>query len=304
MPITLTILGCNSSLPTSEKFSTAQLLNFNERYFLLDCTEGTQIQIRKVRARFSRINNIFISHLHGDHYFGLFGLISTLNLLGRKNILDVYGPPQLKTILEFYTNNMERHLAFPIQYHNTECDSLKLIYEDKALKGYSFPLSHRIKCFGFLFIEKEKERKIIKSCIEKYKLSIKEIVQAKKGFDIIRENGETISFNDVTIPPKPPLSYAFCSDTEYSPQVAEYIKGCRIVYHESTFLEDMKLRAIETKHSTARQAAEIAKIAGAEKLILGHFSSRYTTHEKFEIEAKEIFPNTELASDGKIFNFQ
>lgn len=304
MPISLTILGCNSSLPTSEKISTAQLLNFNERYFLLDCAEGTQIQLRKYRAKFSKINNIFISHLHGDHYFGLFGLISTFNLLGRRSILNVYGPPQLKAILEFYSKNMERNIFFPIRHHSTECDSLKLIYEDRSIKGYSFPLYHRIKCYGFFFIEKEKEYKIKKDCIDTYNLSIKEIVQAKNGIDIKKENGEIIKFEDITTPPQPRLSYAFCSDTEFNPLIAEHIRGCRIIYHESTFRENMKARAIETKHSTAKQAAEIAKLAGAETLILGHFSSRYNFHDEFKTEAKEIFENTHLASDGKIFNFK
>lgn len=303
MSLTVTILGCNSSLPTSEKFSTAQLINFNERYFLIDCAEGTQMQLRKVHAKFSRINQIFISHLHGDHYFGLFGLISSFNLLGRKQTLTVYGPPQLQKILNFHAEHMERNLNFKINFVNTATKDKKLLFEDRSIEIYSFPLYHRIECYGFLFVEKKKPYNIIKDSIEKHGLSIKEIVDAKSGKDIIREH-EIIANSLVVSSPPSSLSYAFCSDTAYDKRVAQSVTGVKVLYHESTFLNNMKARAVATKHSTAEEAAQIAKEAAVETLILGHFSSRYTEYDAFLQEASIVFQNVLIAGDEKVFKFQ
>jgi ribonuclease Z len=301
MAFELTILGSSSATPTSERYPTAQVLNASGRFFLIDCGEGTQIQIRRQKIGFGKIKHIFISHLHGDHYYGLIGLISTFNLLGLKNDLHIYSPSQLKEIIQPQLDFLKGDLQFEVIFHPLNFKKPQLIYEDKKVEVVSFPLKHSINCCGFLFREKEKEANIKKECIQQYNIPIAQIVKIKQGADFVTENGETIPHEVLTTPPSPPLSYAFCSDTAFHPPIAEVIQGVNLLYHEATFTEDLRDWADRTYHSTALDAAKIAQMANAGKLILGHFSSRYKTTEPFLTEAKTVFPNTEDVVDGKTY---
>lgn len=298
----LLILGSSSASPTSERNPSAQFLNIAERYFLIDCGEATQIQIRKNKAKLQAIDHIFISHLHGDHFFGLPGLLSSMHLLGRKNRINIYAPEKLKTILNLIFEASDTYLNFEIIWHFTTNDKLNLLFEDDKIFVYSFPLKHRIFCTGFLFKEKELPRNIDKYKLDKYKISIANIHKLKNGHDVVNENGELIKNNLVTINPLPPRSYAYCSDTIYTETILEYIKNVNLLYHESTFLDDKIDRAKKTFHSTAKNAAQIAKLANVEKLLLGHFSARYGNLNLFIEEASSIFNNCELATDGKVFS--
>ena len=301
MAFELTILGSGSATPTSERYPTAQVLNASGRFFLIDCGEGTQIQIRRQKIGFGKIKHIFISHLHGDHYYGLIGLISTFNLLGLKNDLHIYSPSQLKDIIQPQLDFIKGDLQFNIIFHPLNFKKPQLIFEDKKVEVYSFPLKHSINCCGFLFREKEKEANIKKECIQQYNISIAQIVKIKQGADFITSEGETIPNEALTIPPPPPLSYAFCSDTAFYPPVVDVIKGVNLLYHEATFTEELRDWANKTYHSTALDAAKIAQMANAGKLIIGHFSSRYKSVEPFLEEARTVFPNTEDAVDGKTY---
>lgn len=304
MSLSITILGSNSALPTSKRFSSAQVLNMLERYFLLDCAEGTQMQLRRTRTKFGKINNIFISHLHGDHYLGIFGLLSTFNLLGRKNALNIYAPSEFEKVLEFHKSFIEHDIVFPINFHPLSDSSYSLIYEDKKIETYKFPLKHRIPTYGFLFKEKKKELHIRKEVINKYNLSIQEIKAIKEGSDLFLENNNIIPNIELTLPPSPQLSFAYCTDTIYNENIIQYIKDVDVLYHESTFLEETKARAKQTFHSTAADAATIAKKANAKQLIIGHFSARYHDTDQFLTEAQQVFKNTILAEDCKTIEYQ
>ncbi|WP_372948503.1 ribonuclease Z [Mariniphaga sp.] len=301
MAFELTILGSSSATPTSERYPTAQVLNMLGRFFLIDCGEGTQMQIRRQKIGFGKIKHIFISHLHGDHYYGLIGLISTFNLLGLKNDLHIYSPSQLKEIIQPQLDFLKGDLQFNVIFHPLNFKKPQLIFEDKKVEVVSFPLKHSINCCGFLFREKEKEANIKKECIQQYNIPIAQIVKIKQGADFITEEGETIPNEVLTTPPPPPLSYAFCSDTAFYPPVADVIQGVNLLYHEATFTEELRDWADKTYHSTALDAAKIAQMAHAGKLILGHFSSRYESAEPFLMEAKTVFPNTEDVVDGKTY---
>lgn len=302
MSFTLTVLGSSSALPTSKRFPSAHVLNVHEHFFLIDCGEGTQIQLRKFKIKISRIERIFISHLHGDHLFGLPGLLSTFNLLGRKNDLYIHGHPELKHLIEFFLRYFGQDLNFKIYLLPFNTKKNEVIYEDNQLIVTSLPLKHRIPSSGFLFKEKEKPRNIIPEMINKYSISIKDIVRIKKGEDYITEAGKVILNKELTYPPYIQRSYAYCSDTAYQKNLAELLKGTNILYHEATFLQRDKDLAKITMHSTTHQAAITAKEAGAEKLLIGHFSSRYKNTELFESEAREIFENTEAVEDGKEYS--
>ncbi len=301
MAFELTILGSSSATPTSERYPTAQVLNASGRFFLIDCGEGTQIQIRRQKIGFGKIKHIFISHLHGDHYYGLIGLISTFNLLGLKNDLHIYSPSQLKDIIQPQLDFLKGDLQFNVIFHPLNFKKPQLIFEDKKVEVVSFPLKHSINCCGFLFREKEKEANIKKECIQQYNIPIAQIVKIKQGAGFITEDGETIPHEVLTTPPSPPLSYAFCSDTAFHPPIVDVIKGVNLLYHEATFTEELRDWADKTYHSTALDAAKIAQMAHAGKLIIGHFSSRYKTTEPFLNEAKTVFPNTEDVVDGKTY---
>ena len=302
MRFSVTILGCNSALPTSERNPTAQVLNVSERFFLVDCGEGTQMQLRKNKIRFTRISHVFISHLHGDHCFGLPGLLSTLGLLGRTADLHIYGPSDTEKvfgpILAFFCRDMKYKVCF----HSVDTDKSELVYEDKRVEVFSIPLTHRIPACGYLFREKEAERHIIRESLDFYNIPVKWIPLIKKGLDYVSEDGTVIPNSVLTKPSAKARSYAFCSDTKYSEAIIPVIKDVDLLYHEATFLSDNEGLADMTFHSTARQAAEIAKKAGVKKLILGHYSTRYKNTDLFRKEAAEDFQESYLAEDGMTFD--
>ncbi len=302
MTFSVTILGSNSALPTTKRYPTAQVLNVSERFFLIDCGEGTQLQLRHNHIKFSKINNILISHLHGDHVFGLIGFISTLGLLGRKNDLHIYANKDLELLLTPQINYFCHDIPFDIVYHHLNSKKVENIYEDNRVEIHSFPLKHRIPTCGFLFREKPKEPNIRKDAIKKYSLSISDIVRIKKGDDYYGNDDKIIDSAELLHPSPTQRSYAFCSDTKYNPKIIPVIHGVDLLYHEATFADEHEKLAKKTTHSTARQAAMIAKEAGVKKLLLGHFSSRYTDLTILEKEAKEVFQNTTLVNDGDVWD--
>jgi len=266
-----------------------------ERCFLIDCGEGTQVQLRKARARFSKINHIFISHLHGDHCFGLPGLIASFRLLGRENPLHIYGPKGIKKMLETIFDITETHRGFEIVYHELDKDYSEKIYEDKRVEVYTIPLDHRIYCNGYLFREKPKERHLSMSEISKYpEIQTCDYQNLKNGKDFVLQDGFVLKNESLTLDPTPSVSYAFCSDTRIKEDIVPVIQNADVLYHESTFLHDLKEMADYTGHSTALEAARIARKANVGKLILGHFSNRYSDLSVFTDEARQIFPNSFL----------
>lgn len=301
MPFELTILGSSSAVPTSDRYPTAQVLNIRGRFFLIDCGEGTQIQLRRQKISFSKIKHVFISHLHGDHYYGLIGLISTMNLLGIKSDLHIYSHSELKYLLQPQLDFIKGDMNVNVIFHPLNFKKPQNIYSDKRVEIYSFPVKHSISTCGFLFKEIKKESNIKKEAISKYNIPIAQIKAIKNGADFITDTGEAIPNKQLTLPPKKPRSYAFCTDTGYYEPIIEWIKGVNLLYHEATFPEEMKEFARKTLHSTAKDAARIAKSAKVKKLILGHFSTRYTDVSVFENEAREIFKDTTTAVDGKVY---
>ena len=294
-------MGSNSALPTPKRFSSAQLLNINERFFLIDCGEGTQIQLRRFKQAFSKINNIFISHLHGDHFFGLPGLISSFSLLGRKADLNIYCPKELEKILTCQLGSFGENIMFKINFIHTNSKKEELIYEDKEVIVKSFPLKHRIETTGFFFIEKQKRSSLIKDKLDAYNIPIKFRDGIKNGDDFTTEDGKIIENKYLTKNPAKPRSYAYCSDTAYTENYIGLIKNCNLLYHEATFSNEHKARAKETLHSTAMQAATIAAKADVEKLIIGHFSPRYRSLDILLQEAKSVFEKTSIVNDGDVF---
>ncbi len=303
MSFKLTILGCNSAIPTPEKNPTAQLLNTDERFFLIDCGEGTQIQLQKNKIKAQRINHIFISHLHGDHYFGLIGLINTMHLLGRTRELNLYAHQQLKEIIDLQFSASNTELKFPLFFHPIPIDEKKILLEDDSITISSFPLKHSIVSSGFLFQEKKKTRNILKEKIEEYNIPFSAIPNIKDGADFMTSEGNKIKNKELTVLSHIPHSYAFCSDTEFVEKNIEKIKGVTLLYHETTFMKDKADKAQMTGHSTTIDAATMAKKASVKKLLIGHFSKRYNDLEDLLEETKSIFPNTILASDGKTIDF-
>lgn len=291
----LTILGYNSAIPTVKSAPTAQFLEMEERHFLIDCGEGTQVQLRKAKAKFSKINHIFISHLHGDHVFGLPGLISSFRLLGRETPLHVYGPKGIKEMMETIFRITETHQGFEVVFHELSSQRSELIFEDNRIEVYTIPLDHRIYCNGYLFKEKPKERHLNMKEIAKYpEIEICDYHNLKRGKDFILKDGYVLKNESLTLPAAPSVSYAFCSDTRYLESIIPIIRGVDVLYHEATFLHDLKEMADYTGHTTAKEAAIIAQKAEVKKLILGHFSNRYSDYEVLRDEAREIFPETYL----------
>jgi len=297
----LTILGSSSALPTSQRFPSAHVIHSHERFFLIDCGEGTQIQLRKHKIKLGRLDHIFISHLHGDHTFGLFGLLSSLNLIGRTHELFLYGPPELKLILDMNFEMFDIQLNYPLTFQEMNGQRSEFLYEDKWITVESFPVKHRIPTSGFLFVEKSLPRNLIKEKIDRYDIPIKDRVKIKNGADFVSENGELIPNSQLTLDPPVPRSFAYCSDTRFNRGMVSKIQGVDLLYHEATFMDEDRDRARETFHSTASQAARIASEAHVKKLVLGHFSARYKNLEPLLDEARAIFPNTELANDGDTF---
>jgi ribonuclease Z len=300
----LTILGSSSALPTSERHPSAHVLNSHERLFLIDCGEGTQMQLRKNKIRFGKINHIFISHLHGDHIFGLYGLLSSFSLMGRKTPIHLYAPANYKAILLSHLNDFDIHLSFEIDFIPLSGRDPVKILDDKYLTVTSFPLEHRVPAFGFLFREKPADRNIIKESIIKYNIPAVRIPAIKKGEDFVTSDGAIIKNQELTIPPPEPLSYAYCSDTKYFRRLSSFVKGVTLLYHEATFDKSLVHLAEITGHSTTLDAAKTASDAKAGSLIIGHFSSRYKDVSFLVEEARTVFPSTYAAIDDKSYDIR
>ena len=302
MVFELTLLGTNGALPAYGRFPTAQILDVHHESYMIDCGEGTQIRMQEFHRKNARLQHIFISHLHGDHCFGLIGLLTSLNLTGRKDSMDIFSPPGLQGMIEAQLKPTGTAFQFPVRFHEVDPTQHTLIHSDRFVRVHTIPLEHRIPCCGYRFDEHPRERSMRKDKIAEYGLTIPQIKAAKAGSDIHLEDGRTISVGELTSPPPPVRSFAFCSDTAYLPQLVTYIKGVDLLYHESTFCEEYAERAAETKHSTSRQAAQLARDASVGTLILGHYSSRYPEVDVFEQEAKAIFPNSVAGRDGQRFS--
>jgi ribonuclease Z len=300
----VTILGCGSATPTASRNPTSQVIEVCGRLLLIDCGEGAQIQMRKFKVKFQKIDTIFISHLHGDHYLGLIGYLQSMHLLGRKNPLYLFGPAPLKEILDIQFKYSYTALNYELVFTATNTKQKELLFEDKCIEVHSFPLSHRIPTTGFLVKEKIKLLPIKKEALAEYKISVAAIQSIKEGGDYTTEDGTMIPNKLITMPPLPLRSYAYCSDTIYDERITEYIRGTDLLYHESTFLHDMLKRAKETFHTTALQAAQIAVLAQAKQLLLGHFSARYNDLSDFLTEAKPVFENTLLAEEGTTYSIK
>lgn len=300
MRFEINILGSGSALPLVNRNSPSQYIIVQERHLLFDCGEGTQLQLRKAKFKFQKIDHIFISHLHGDHFLGLTGLLSTFNLLGRKKSIFIYGPEELHHLLNLTFKSSQSKLRYQMHFYATNAEKAEKIFEDNVLQVRSFPLDHKIHCTGFIISEKLKTRSLNPEAIKKYQIPIEYFKQLKNGEDYT-VNNKTIKNTELTHDPPKVRAYAYCSDTKYYESVIEEIKGVDILYHEATFLEDNKDRAIKTHHSTALDAAKIAKLCNAKKLLLGHYSARYKNIKDFEIEAKSVFKNVVAVSDGDTF---
>lgn len=292
------ILGCGSALPTTRHLASSQVINLRDKLYMIDCGEGTQIQMRRMRIKFSRLNHIFISHMHGDHCFGLPGLISTLGMLGRNGELVIHGPKEIETYMKPILSTFCKELPYPVRFNHITPDVSELIWEDRSVSVYSIPLKHRLPTSGFLFAEKAKEAHIIKEMTDFYKIPVKDLPSIKRGEDFITSDGERIANARLTRPATPPKKYAYCSDTAYSEKIIPIIEGVDLLYHEATFANEDAARAKETFHSTARQAAEIARKANVKRLVIGHYSARYEELHTLKKEAEEIFPDTILGEEG------
>lgn len=297
MNFTLNILGTASALPIVNRHPSAQVLDVRGRLFLIDCGEGAQIMMRRMHLSFLKLDRIFISHLHGDHCFGIFGLLSTMGMLGRTASIHIYAPEKFSSILKSFMEHFGDGLRFGIEHHPLVMDGPQTVFSSKSLEISAFPLNHRIETFGFLFREKTPAPNIRKDALEKYGLTLAEIGALKRGEDITRD-GVTIPNGELTYIPYVPRSYAYCSDTAPFPELARWVEGVDLLYHEATFPEEMTELAAATAHSTTVQAAQCASAARVGKLLIGHYSSRFPDAAFFLDEAKKIFPNTELTEDG------
>ena len=296
----INILGCGSALPTTRHLATSQIVDLRDKLYMIDCGEGTQVQMRRMRVRFGRLAHIFISHLHGDHCFGLPGLISTLGMLGRTGELVVHGPKEVETylrpVMDLFCGGME----FEVRFNPVDTRSHSLVMEDRSLSVYSIPLKHRIPTCGYLFAEKPKEAHIIREMTDFYQVPVRCMKDIKQGQDYVTPEGEVVPNSRLTRPAAPPKRYAFCSDTAYNRSIIPIIEGADLLYHEATFAECDLARAKETFHSTARQAAEIARDAHVKRLVIGHYSARYEDLSELHREAEAVFPGTILGNEGTV----
>jgi ribonuclease Z len=299
----VTILGCYAATPRTISNPTSQVLEISNRLFLIDCGEGTQVQLRKKKIKFSKINHIFISHLHGDHCFGLIGVITTFAMLGRETDLHIYGPKGIKEFVLTPLRLSGSYTSYNLYFHELSSTDSEVIFEDEKVIVKTIPLKHRVYTNGYFFQEKPKERKLNKEKAEQYNIDTCYYQNIKSGKDILLDNQQLIANSELTFDPDPSKSYAFCSDTVYHEDVIPIIKDVEVLYHESTFLENDMQYTERTMHCTAKQAATIALKANAKNLILGHYSTRYGSIEPFKTEAEEIFPNVYLAEDGIEFEF-
>jgi ribonuclease Z len=294
------ILGCGSATPTLRHAPTAQIVELRDKLYLIDCGEGTQLQMRKYHIRFNRLNHVFISHLHGDHCFGLPGLVSTLGMLGRRGDLVVHGPADTEIFLSSFLSQFCKDIPYKVRFNAIDPQNHALVMEDHSLSVYSIPLKHRIPACGYLFSEKPREPHILREQVDFYRVPVRELAGIKQGKDFITEDGAIVPCTRLTRPADPPRRYAYCSDTAFAPSILPYVEGVDCLYHESTFLEKDLPRAKDTFHSTARQAAEIALRAGVKRLILGHYSSRYDDLTAFMEEALAVFPHVTLSEEGLV----
>ena len=296
----INILGCGSALPTTRHLATSQIVDLRDKLYMIDCGEGTQVQMRRMRVRFGRLAHIFISHLHGDHCFGLPGLISTLGMLGRTGELVVHGPKEVETNLRPVMDLFCRGMEFEVRFNPVDTRSHSLVMEDRSLSVYSIPLKHRIPTCGYLFAEKPKEAHIIREMTDFYQVPVRCMKDIKQGQDYVTPEGEVVPNSRLTRPAAPPKRYAFCSDTAYNRSIIPIIEGADLLYHEATFAECDLARAKETFHSTARQAAEIARDAHVKRLVIGHYSARYEDLSELHREAEAVFPGTILGNEGTV----
>ena len=298
----LNILGCGSALPTTRHNASSQVINLRDKLYMIDCGEGTQLQMRKMKIKFSRLNDIFISHLHGDHSLGLPGLVSTLGMLGRMGDLFIYGPAEVGEYVQVIEKLFCQGSPFQMKFQAVDTNNYNLVMEDRSVSVYSLPMKHRVPCCGYLFVEKERSPHIIREMIDFYKIPISKIELIKQGADFVTEEGEVIPNKILTRPAEPAKRYAYCSDTAFFPKIVPYIEGVDLLYHEATFLEADSARAYETFHSTTKQAASIARDAQVKKLLIGHYSARYIDLLPLEKEARSIFHNTLLANEGMVLS--
>jgi ribonuclease Z len=304
MTFSLTVLGSSSALPTGDRFPTAHVLNVRERFFMIDCGEGAQMQLKRFgNIKYSQLKNIFISHLHGDHIFGLFGFISTLDLMGRTEDLNIYAHNDLKEILDNHLRYFGTNMSYRVVFHSINPYVNEIVYEDSYMTIETIPLKHRVPTCGYLFREKMPQQNIYKELIAKYDIPVADIVRIKNGENFTTASGKEIPNEELTYLPYMPRSYAFCSDTMYSEKVAELVKGVDLLYHEATFLNDMQDMAHQTAHSTTVEAGEIALKAGVKRLLIGHFSSRYDNRMlmQFQKEVQYIFPNSDIVQEGMTY---
>lgn len=299
----LTILGCYAATPRTITNPTSQVLEIRNRMFLIDCGEGTQVQLRKNKIKFSKINHIFISHLHGDHFFGLIGTISTFALLGRTTDLHVYGPKGVKEIITLQLRLSNSWTTYNLFFHELESNQSEVIFEDNKVVVKTIPLKHRVYTNGFLFQEKPGERKLNIDAVQQYDIHTAYYQKIKNGGDITLDDGTVIENEKVSFDPIPPMSYAFCSDTVYNEDIIPIIENVDVLYHESTFLQSEEALAQKTLHSTAKEAATIALKANVKQLVLGHYSTRYEGIERFKEEAETVFPNVLSGDDGRSFEW-
>lgn len=303
-PFKIRILGCGSALPTLKHFASSQIIEVRDKTFMVDCGEGTQIQVRRARIHFNKILAIFITHLHGDHCFGLIGLISTLGMLGRTAPLHIYASKELGPILKLQMDFFCNGLEYEVTFHEVDTSVAGIVYEDKSVIVKSIPLNHRIACCGYMFSEKPTLPHIRRDMIDFYRIPECYRNNIKNGADWITPEGEVIPNNRLTEPAAAPRSYAYCSDTKYLPELYKLVYGVNLLYHEATYCSENESRASLYYHSTAKQAATVALNAKAKSLLLGHFSARYDNENAILNEARNIFPNTYLANEMSVFDVE
>ena len=299
MNFTLNVLGTASALPTTERYPSAQVLDVRGRLFMIDCGEGAQMQIRRAKVSFLKIEHICLSHIHGDHIFGIFGLLSTMGMFGRSSVLNIYAPKSFAPVLDFFMLHFGEGVKYEINHVVLEMSGPETVYENRTVELLAFPLNHRVETFGFIIREKMPAYNVRKEAIAKYGLSVAEIGRLKGGEDVVREDG-VIPLAEAAYLPYVPRSYAYCSDTSPFPELAQWIKGVSLLYHEATYPADMEEMAQKNFHSTTLQAAKVALEAGVGRLLVGHYSSRFPSVDFFLDELRSVFPDTDLASDGDV----
>lgn len=301
-PFRVHILGCGSALPTLKHNPSSQIVEIRGKCFMIDCGEGTQTQLRRSKIKFTRISAVFISHVHGDHCFGLIGMVSTFGMLGRTAPLHIYAPAGFSNIMKMQIDFFCKDLEYEVVFHDVDTNAKNIIYEDRSLTVETVPLSHRVPCCGFIFREKQTLPHILRDMTDYYKVPVSQFNNIKNGADWVDEEGNVIPYTRLTKPSEPARSYAYCSDTKYLPMLHECLKDVNVLYHESTYSEEDEDMAKLYFHSTAAQAAQVASDANVGKLVLGHYSARYEDENRLLEEAKNIFPNTVLSDEGLIID--